>query len=690
MYSFCFPYSFCAPDAVTAVNESLSCMRGPFPSYNRYTELRQLLAAPVERRPKGWQATLQQLDEEALLDMRRLTSCINGRAPARPSCVTTNQASHLSTIGKLGLRQLSPSRARPAGCCSAPLQLQLQLLHRPALIAGSGAPFSRCYPLDGASMARSLVHLGDGFKSFVQRVARGENVTIVTLGSSVASGAGTPVFSKNGISPAASSHERFVAWLRHRYPPGDQIRFHLLAIAGATSAARVAFFEDVRAANPDLIIWDYSSNDYPDKVPSGHAQALLRSSIEKLTRLCLQLPSHPEMLFLGLARSLLQDRTVWALQAHALEPVVRHYHQTLVSYSDAVVPEYSTQAIKAAEAARLLAPNPRHAVHLLWWVHQLIADCMSYAWVVAEQVMSPAQAISERKLPEARWADPEVESLEACSGGWRTKLFASGESESTFAPVDKGGGWHFEKSSKPGWRFNASDRTRQSSSGVLAPITFEVEFGLQPKLVLSVMRSYANFGRAVVWIGGDEGEQAMLQMQRHHRRFESWCDNAFCSDFRESKRSCFGFSKQANFLKFKSDSKSGNDPIVYDVHRMKGPRGFPEDDAYADCERYHLGDLRLPHVLDGHWTDQSSQAFHYGIQNGFTRAYDANITTVESREGLRPLSDLIANADDFVGYTAAIDHPLARPGRRRVHIAMINEAQNEQRPLFKLLGVMTC
>eukprot|EP00966_Prymnesium_polylepis_P251550 5815870-Prymnesium_polylepis.2 len=310
--------------------------------YVEYVKVRQLLLTPKSRRMPGWEGVFDNMTRSAMEDMQRLRSCVaDGSVPTKPACLSTSP-------GSASGAEASQNSGRREECCARPLPLDLELLHRPALVDSVPGLGGRCYPLDGLSMRRSLTLLGHGFKAFDLkqhgRVARGESVTVVTLGSSVASGSGSDPRRKEAISPAASSHERFIAWLRYRYPPGDQIRFYLLGVAASTSEHRIASFKDVRAADPDLVLWDYSSNDYSDEAATKQGQALYRSRIEKLVRMCLQLPKHPPIMFLSLARNMQQSQQVWELQDRALEPVVRYYGQSLVSYRDAMLPTYSKEA----------------------------------------------------------------------------------------------------------------------------------------------------------------------------------------------------------------------------------------------------------------------------------------------------------------------------------------------------------
>ena len=123
--------------------------------------------------------------------------------------------------------------------------------------------------------------------------------------------------------------------------------------------------------------------------------------------------------------------------------------------------------------------------------------------------------------------------VKPCADGWRTTHSSSllAAASSTFTPSHLGRGWQYDTGRKPGWQFNASSAASAQKIGTkevkLSPhISFEIELGTDPRLVISFMRSYSNFGRAVWWI--DDGKDAAVEMLQQQERFNSWCDTARC------------------------------------------------------------------------------------------------------------------------------------------------------------------
>jgi len=121
--------------------------------------------------------------------------------------------------------------------------------------------YGGCYPFAGAAFRRSLVSPGDSrLQLVIRRVQQGKPVTVVTIGGSVAAGS----YSGGSGWERASSYQ-FVHWLQQRYPD-SQITHTNIASPGTDSYWRITSFEEVVALSPDLVIYDYSSNDMLQKI----------------------------------------------------------------------------------------------------------------------------------------------------------------------------------------------------------------------------------------------------------------------------------------------------------------------------------------------------------------------------------------------------------------------------------------
>lgn len=124
-------------------------------------------------------------------------------------------------------------------------------------------------------VARSASALGPSLARTAARLARGEPVTIVAIGSSSTAGAGAS-------APSASYPSRLEALLRDQFPR-VAIRVINRGVGGQEAVDMLARFgKDVLAQNPDLILWQVGTNAIlRDPTVAGEAP-LIRRGIQRL------------------------------------------------------------------------------------------------------------------------------------------------------------------------------------------------------------------------------------------------------------------------------------------------------------------------------------------------------------------------------------------------------------------------
>jgi acyl-CoA thioesterase-1 len=130
------------------------------------------------------------------------------------------------------------------------------------------APRDRCYVAGAAaSFAASLPHVE-------ARLAAGEPVTIVALGSSSTQGAGA-------TRPDNSYPSRLAVELRARF--GTDVRVLNRGVGGDAMAAMLSRIgRDVIAAHPDLVIWQAGTNDVLHDDDAAADAAILRAGVQLL------------------------------------------------------------------------------------------------------------------------------------------------------------------------------------------------------------------------------------------------------------------------------------------------------------------------------------------------------------------------------------------------------------------------
>ena len=161
----------------------------------------------------------------------------------------------------------------PAAAASSPAR-STSGLAQPAAVPPTARPpaastFTCTTPAEFARFSNPLRHAA-------RRIAAGEPLTIVAVGSSSTAGAGAS-------SPAASYPSRLAAELKQRFPALD-ITVLNRGVNGEETAQMIKRFETgVLAAHPDLVLWQVGTNSVlRDHSLKAHS-AMLQDGIAQLT-----------------------------------------------------------------------------------------------------------------------------------------------------------------------------------------------------------------------------------------------------------------------------------------------------------------------------------------------------------------------------------------------------------------------
>jgi hypothetical protein len=361
----------------------------------------------------------------------------------------------------------------------------------------------------------------------------------------------------------------------------------------------------------------------------------------------------------------------------AFEPVAQSYNYTLVSYLKAVWPNIEQP------------PDPQSGVfqfdriHPASYLQQVFADLLAYAWTSAEETI-PADFVPAKSgpLPPPHFHDSRVAALTACrnplsnfehdeSGGRAesSSLYSAPQRSVSFrweyVEAPRKSGWQFDfqhrsphvdmlsmpsKSTATGasnfkvCKFNNKNLSSSQTSGPKVilhtneSLDFALHFGAKPSLVVSYLKSYENFGRAMLVID---------------------CDAPKALDYLDTT--------QVFFNNCKKNSE----------HPQK-----PTEAKCADCgtvPRYCWellnGQLSFPFVLDGHWEDNSSQA----AVEAFTTGYSPALETTT-----RALKPPIHVPNRHLR--------LVTPGWHTVSLVPLSDesSASASRPRFKLTGLKSC
>jgi acyl-CoA thioesterase I len=144
-----------------------------------------------------------------------------------------------------------------------------------ALASGAPALAQDAAPQPACNAPAELVRLDQSLKRFARRIAGGQPIKIVAIGSSSTSGAGAS-------SPAMNYPSRLEVELKALFPRMD-ITVVNRGIGGETTNEMLARFDrDVFAENPDVVVWQVGSNSVLRDLSLIEASQRLRDGLKRL------------------------------------------------------------------------------------------------------------------------------------------------------------------------------------------------------------------------------------------------------------------------------------------------------------------------------------------------------------------------------------------------------------------------
>jgi lysophospholipase L1-like esterase len=147
----------------------------------------------------------------------------------------------------------------------------------PALSTPVAAVAQSAVPVPACNAPTELVRFGHALPRTARRLASGEALTIVAIGSSSTAGAGAS-------SPAASYPSRLAVELKQRFPDRDITVLNRGVNGEETRQMMDRFDTGVLAAKPDLVLWQVGTNSVLRDRPLEPHSVLLREGVEQLKR----------------------------------------------------------------------------------------------------------------------------------------------------------------------------------------------------------------------------------------------------------------------------------------------------------------------------------------------------------------------------------------------------------------------
>jgi acyl-CoA thioesterase I len=144
----------------------------------------------------------------------------------------------------------------------------------PAVAAPQQTTTARATP-DACSAPTALAHFDYPLRRTARRLANGDPLTIVAIGSSSTAGAGAS-------SPAASYPSRLAVELRERFPNRDITVLNRGVNGEQTNNMLARFERDVIAEHPQLVIWQVGTNSVLRDQPLRRHAIELHEGIDEL------------------------------------------------------------------------------------------------------------------------------------------------------------------------------------------------------------------------------------------------------------------------------------------------------------------------------------------------------------------------------------------------------------------------
>ena len=146
-----------------------------------------------------------------------------------------------------------------------------------------------------------IANLGSSkaMRSVVQKAVKGKTIKMMVVGGSISAGGG---LWKDRGNIDGVYHKALSAWWRKRVTPitNSTIDVNNVAIGGIDSEYFSYCLNNFLESNPDLVLWELSANDYNLKYDERDFDP--SKALEQLTRLILQLPSHPALIYVNFFR----------------------------------------------------------------------------------------------------------------------------------------------------------------------------------------------------------------------------------------------------------------------------------------------------------------------------------------------------------------------------------------------------
>ena len=390
--------------------------------------------------------------------------------------------------------------------------------------------------------------------SLLQKIARGEPITVLTLGNSFTRGhgCGETVFEDE---MECSWPARFERWWQSYFMPNAASTFVHHAEHGATSVIalqRLAVVISGLPQPPDLILLDFLVTDVvtPD-------QSIGTIGYESLIRTTIELVPHAQIMLLEAGcRNCVNSQYV----LHRRRQIAQRYDIPVVDYAAMVEfhnrrgpvekrdkgpdllwptqdPDLDGPYVKVGAEWPNFQPilNTTKTAccpnnHPPWPVHQYVSDSFAYAFMELLKGKEGGCNLDDEKDPIGMsfHSQKDLAKYPSCTRPlvWHDSL--ASQNRSDIAPKTLQGKWRLfeDKPGRPGWI------TTELGSTISFPIRFS---RVRPVLAITYLRSYANLGVAQVKFTAHSGKSNYVTLDGRWSKNFSLPDTAFFIDRPDGK-----------------------------------------------------------------------------------------------------------------------------------------------------------
>ena len=259
------------------------------------------------------------------------------------------------------------------------------------------------------NMLRSgIANLGSPqrLKKVFKKALNGTNINVLVVGGSISAGGGVE---KDRGNIEGVYHKAFSDWWNNTVTPitTSQLKIDAVAIGGTDSEYFSYCIKNYMRTLPDIVIWELAANDYQRYKGRNFAPA---KPLEQLTRIILNLPSHPALILANFFRGNYYRTTLGQdcpdSEDEGGNTIAQYYKLTSLSWRNVICSSVADQQIDLKKLFSSDGYHPSILGHA-----QMSTLLISYLKGVFEQTISYEMTLSRNQTLQNHQQDEEFKTL---------------------------------------------------------------------------------------------------------------------------------------------------------------------------------------------------------------------------------------------------------------------------------------